>query len=253
MNKQSLLLAAVLTFAVGTALYFSGFLQSPILAMTSTVKSYYHDTLEGISETIDEHFAQQRAIVELRETNQLYEKQLLVFHQIAEEYQKLLAENNSSIKTDTNVSLVRTLSYVRFGDTHKLWIEMEHFDPTQVYGLLHRGYAAGIVVAREDKPIALLNGDPKNSYAVTIGGAMAPGIIRGNNARQMIVEYIPTWIPVSIGDEVTTSGLDRIFISGIKVGKVVSVTKAQGYQSARVEPYFYGKNPAYFHVITKVR
>ena len=82
---------------------------------------------------------------------------------------------------------------------------------------------------------------------------MAPGIVRGNNERRLIVDFIPTWIPISIGDEVLTSGLDQIFLAGLHVGKIISISRASGYQSAVVEPYFYAKKPAYFHIITKVR
>ncbi len=253
MNKHSLTIAFLLALSVSGMLYFTNILQSPLLHLTHTVKSTYLDLLGTIEATFDQHFRQQETIIALQNKNRFYEKELLTLHQVADEYQKLLQEHNSTIATSPDAILVRALSYVRFGDPHRLWIEMEPFDPKRVYGLLYRGYAAGIVVAKENRPIALLNGDPKSSYAVNVGTSLAPGIVRGNSTRRLIVEFIPTWIPISVGDEVLTSGLDRIFMAGLKVGKVISIDKASGYQSAVVEPYFYGKNPAYFHVITQVR
>jgi rod shape-determining protein MreC len=253
MNKKNITSIALLTLLVGGALYFSNLLQSPLFQLTHSIKSTYLDGIETIQNAMEEHFNQQKTIQKLRNKNQYYEQEMLNLHQIADEYQKLLSEHNSSFQTTPQTGLVRTLSYVRFGDPHRVWIEMENFDPKRVYGLLYRGYAAGIVVAENGRSIALLNGDTKSSYAVNIGTTLAPGIVRGNNSRQLIVEFIPTWIPISVGDEVLTSGLDRIFMSGLKVGKVVSISKASGYQSAVVDPYFYGKNPAYFHVIREVR
>jgi rod shape-determining protein MreC len=253
MNKQSLGFAVALAILVGGALYFTNLLQSPIIHLNLALKTSYHNMLESIQHSVEEHFNQQATIIDLQRKNHFYEKELLSLHQIADEYQKLLHEHNSSFVTTPQTALVRTLSYVRFGDPHRVWIEMDQFDPKKVYGLLYRGYAAGIVVGNNKRPIALLNGDVKSSYAVNVGSSMAPGIVRGNNGRRLIVEFIPTWIPISVGDEVLTSGLDRIFMAGLKVGKVVSITKASGYQSAVIEPYFYGKNPAYFHVITQVR
>jgi len=253
MNKQTLSVAALLAILVGGALYFTNFLQFPIIHLNLALKTSYHNTVESIQDSVDQHFNQQATIIDLERKNHYYEQELLSLHQIADEYQKLLLEHNSSFKTTPQTTLVRTLSYVRFGDPHRVWIEMDKFDPKKVYGLLYRGYAAGIVVGNNKRPIALLNGDLKSSYAVNVGTSMAPGIVRGNNARRLIVEFIPTWIPISVGDEVLTSGLDRIFMSGLKVGKVISITKASGYQSAVIEPYFYGKNPAYFHVITQIR
>lgn len=253
MNKSKFLLLIFLALSVGGALYFTNSLQSPILYVTHILKSSYLNGTESIRDTIEEHFNQRSEIIDLRNKTRYYEKELLALHQISDEYHNLLREENSTLTTRPRIDLVRALSYVRFGDPHKLWIEMEGFDPKRVYGLLYRGYTAGIVVAKENRPMALLNGDIKSSYAVNVGSSMAPGIVRGNNTRRLIVEFIPTWIPISVGDEVLTSGLDQIFLSGLKVGKVISISRAQGYQSAVVEPYFYGKNPAYFHLIKEVR
>lgn len=253
MNKLNLPALFFLAALVGGTLYFTNLLQSPFIRLTLALKTGYLKSVESIENQVDEHFSQQRTIIDLRAKNRYYEQELLALHQIADEYQKLLLEHNSTLRTDASVDLVRAVSYVRFGDPHKLWLEMDDFNASQVYGLLHRGYTAGIAVSHNGRPMALLNSDPKCSYAVNVGDSMAPGIIRGNSAKRLVVEYIPTWIPISVGDEVQTSGLDRIFLSGLKVGKVVSITKAQGYQSAVVEPYVYGKNPAYFHVIAKVR
>jgi rod shape-determining protein MreC len=253
MNKQTLSFTVLLTLLVSGVLYFTNLLQSPIVHLTHEIKSLYLDAHESLQQSIEQHFNQQATIKDLRRKNHFYEQELLNLHQVADEYQKLLSEHNSTFQTNPHTELVRALSYVRFGDPHRIWIEMENFDPKRVYGLLYRGYAAGIVVSQNAHPVALLNGDVKSSYAVNVGNSLAPGIVRGNSSRRLIVEFIPTWIPINVGDEVLTSGLDRIFMAGLKVGKVVSITKASGYQSAVVEPYFYGKNPAYFHVITQIR
>jgi len=253
MNKQRLIIALFLILIMGGALYFSPFLQSPFLHLSKSIKLLYLKQIEMVQNGFIHHFNQAATITKLEEKNRYYERQLLTLHQVSDEYHNLLRESNSSITTTPAVELARTISYVRMGDPHKLWLEMGHFDPTQVYGLLYRGYVAGIVVSNNHSPMALLNGDIKSSYAVSVGNSEAPGIVRGNNERRLVVEFIPTWVPIFVGDEVVTSGLDKIFLSGLKVGKVISISRASGYQSAVVEPYFYAKNPAYFHVITKVR
>ena len=253
MNKQRITLLFLTLSIVGGALYFSPFLQLPFHHFSKSIKIAYLNQIQGIQDSISRHVFQKETIIDLQQQNRYYERELLTLHQIASEYQNLLQLENSSLKTLPSVALVRTISYVRMGDPHKLWLEMDHFDPTRVYGLVYRGYVAGIVVAKNHSPMALLNGDVKSSYAVSVGNSQAPGIVRGNNERRLVVEFIPTWIPISVGDEVTTSGLDQIFFAGLKVGKIISISKASGYQSAVIEPYFYAKNPTYFHVITKVK
>lgn len=253
MNKQRLSLTLFFVGCVSGALYFSPFLQFPFLKLSQTIKIAYLDQVQRFNQSVAEHVNQKNTIIKLQRENRYYERELLTMHQIADEYSNLLHEQNSSIKTLPTVGLVRTISYVRMGDPHKLWLEMDYFNPKQVYGLLYQGYAAGIVVSNNNKPMALLNGDIKSTYAVSVGSSQAPGIVRGNNERHLIVDFIPTWIPIAVGDEVTTSGLDQIFLSGLKVGKIIAVSRASGYQSAILQPYFYAKKPVYFHIITKVK
>lgn len=253
MNKQRISLTLFFAGCVGGALYFSPFLQSPFLKLSQSIKLVYLNQVQSFNQSVTEHVNQKNTILRLQRENRYYERELLTMHQVADEYRNVLREQNSSIKTLPVIGLVRTISYARMGDPHKLWLEMDHFDPKQVYGLLYRGYAAGIVVANHNRPMALLNGDIKSTYSVSVGKSMAPGIVRGNNERHLVVDFIPTWIPIAIGDEVTTSGLDQIFLSGLQVGKVISISKSSGYQSAVLEPYFYAKKPTYFHIISKVR
>ncbi|MDD5212675.1 MAG: rod shape-determining protein MreC [Sulfuricurvum sp.] len=253
MNKQRLTLTLFFVGCVSGALYFSPFLQAPFLKLSQTIKLTYLDQIQSFNQSATEHLNQKNTILKLQRENRYYERELLTMHQVADEYKNLLREENSSIKTLPAISLVRAISYVRMGDPHKLWLEMDDFNPKQVYGLLYRGYAAGIVVSDHKRPMALLNGDIKSTYAVSVGSSMAPGIVRGNNERRLIVNFIPAWVSIAVGDEVITSGLDQIFLAGLQVGKVISISRASGYQSAVVDPYFYAKKPAYFHIITKVR
>ncbi len=253
MNKQRLIFILAILAGISGALYFSPLLQSPFSSLSTTIKTAYLDQLQALNNAYSKHISQAKTIADLQRRNAFYEKELLTLHQVADEYKNLLQEHNSSFSTSPTIKLVRTLSYVRMGDPHKLWIEMENFQPNHVYGLLYRGVVAGIVVSQNQRPMALLNGDAKSSYAVSVGNSQAPGIARGTDSRRLLIEFIPTWIPIAVGDEVTTSGLDQIFLSGLKVGKVISISRSSGYQNATVEPYFYAKNPTYFHVITKAR
>jgi rod shape-determining protein MreC len=112
---------------------------------------------------------------------------------------------------------------------------------------------AGIVVPKDTKALALLNSDLKSTYAVYIGNNKAPGIAHGNNDQHLVVSFIPAWFEIRVGDEVITSGLDNIFFKGLKVGRVISISKSQGYQNAVVEQYYKSNEPSYFHIIRSVQ
>lgn len=252
MNKGLLSFFIIFIALLGGAIYYSNSVQGPFVSLSNSIQSAYYNTLESISNTVNEHFYQQTHIKKLE--NQLldYNHDHLVMQQLSSELNNIYNANNSTMQTNPNVELVRAISYVKFSDVNRLWLEMNDFNSSRVYGLVYKDSVAGIVIANGSKPIALLNGDIKSSYAVFIGESSAPGIAHGNNDNTIIVNFIPSWINIKIGDEVISSGLDNLFFRGLKVGTVLSVKRSQGYQSAVVKPYFNSKEPRYFYVIKDV-
>jgi len=253
MNREVLGIFLLFVALFGAVLLFSTGLQSPILSLTNSIKTSYHNTTSNIAQSYDEHFNQQESIIKLRKKLAIYEESHLLLHQVATELNALFVENNSSFKVNPKVELVRTISYAKFGDINRVWIDTPPFDTSKVYGLVHKENVAGIVIMKEDRALALLNGALKSSYAVYVGKNNAPGIVHGLNSDKLIVEFIPTWIKIKEGDEVITSGLDNLFFPGLKVGKIISVELSQGYQNAIIEPYYNASNPDYFHLIKSIR
>jgi rod shape-determining protein MreC len=173
--------------------------------------------------------------------------------QLATEIQDLYTENNSSLKLNPEVILVKAISYEKFGNFNRVWLDMPDFNSSKIYGLTYKELVAGIVIAENNKPLALLNKEVKSAYSVLIGQENAPGIANGNNEEFIEVNFIPTWYEIKEGDEVITSGLDNIFFKGLKVGKIISMSQAGGYQSALVEQYYKADAINYFHVIRTLR
>lgn len=250
-NRIPSLLLFILLLA--GAFFFSNTLRAPILYTLDAINLFWDDTMTAISQRYEEHLRQQETILTLRSEVELYRQSHLLSHDMATEFNALLAENNASFHYNPRVTLVRTIAYANFGDTNKLWLEVPDFNASRLYGLIYNEKAAGIVTQRDGRPLALLNGDYQCTYAVFVGPEKAPGIARGRNSDTMLVQYIPAWVAIAVGDEVVTSGLDRLFFSGIKVGKVRSIEMTGGYQSAVIEPYYKGIAPDYFHLIEQVR
>jgi len=243
----------LLLLLLAASIFISTPVQSPLLAMLQGVNRTWNALTADIDASFEEHFAQQETIERLMHEAERYRQSHLTLHEMATEFNALLAENNSSFHFDPRVSLVRVISYANFADMNKLWLQMEEFNASRIYGLVYNERVAGIVTQRDGRPLALLNGDHQCTYAVFIGPNKAPGIVQGQNSNRMLVQYIPTWITVSVGDDVVTSGLDSLFFGGIKVGIVRSIELTGGYQSAVIEPYYKGNDPDYFHVITRIR
>ena len=253
MSKDTFSIFFFFAALLGGALYYGSLFQKPLHWVSENIKNTYNSAIESVSDTFEEHFNQQKTIIRLKSELQKYDKNHLLMHQFATELNDLFQENNSSFKVNPDIELVRAISYAKFADINRLWLKMDDFNSSKVYGLVHKERTAGIVISKNGKPLALLNNDFKSSYAVYVGSNKAPGIIRGQNEKNLIVEFIPTWIDIAVGDEVITSGMDNLFFKGIKVGKVLSLQQSQGYQSAVVKPYYEAKEPGYFHVIRKIR
>jgi len=66
------------------------------------------------------------------------------------------------------------------------------------------------------------------------------GVLTGDARGRCSLKYIlATAIGISMGEEVVTSGLDGIFPSGIKVGKIISTTESDPlFKGVKVQPHF---------------
>ncbi len=253
MNKKLFpLLLIFLALFVG-ALYYASIIQSPLLSFLNVLKISYHNTIESIENTIDKHFFQAQKITKLKERLQKYENNHLVMQQLASEIDDMYKERNSSLATDPRVELVRAISYEKFGNLNRIWLDIPDYNISKIYGLIYKEMVAGIVVSKDAKALALLNSDIKSTYAVYVGDVKAPGIAHGNNDKNLVVNFIPAWFDIKVGDEVITSGLDNIFFKGLKVGYVISISKSQGYQNAVIKQYYNSNEPSYFHIIRNVR
>jgi len=253
MNKELLGFFLIFVALFVGAMYYTNIIQEPFISALNTIKSTYHNSIEFTSKKINQHFMQADHIEELEEKLAKFENNHLVMQQLASEVNDLFEVNKTPLKSDPKVKLVRAVSYQRFGDLNRLWIDMDDFNSSKIYGLTYKELVAGIVVAEGSKPLAILNKDIKCTYAVYVGDKKAPGVAHGNDDKNIVVEYIPSWFKINEGDLVITSGLDNIFFKGLKVGTVISYSKSQGYQSAVVEPFYNSNEPSYFHLIESVR
>jgi len=242
-----------MTALIVGALYYTNIIQSPFLSMLNGIRLHYHNSIAFVAKQVERHFFQAAHIATLEEKLKLYEDNHLVITGLSFELNNLFLQNLSQMEVKPEVELVRTLSYQTFGDFNRVWLEVDDYNASRIYGLVYNNLVAGIVISENERPLALLNSDVKSSYAVYVGKDNAPGIVHGNNSNHLVVKFIPAWFLVQAGDRVITSGLDEIFFQGLNVGTVISVTKSQGYQTAVVEPFYKANTPNYFHIIKKVR
>jgi len=249
MNKKFLLSFLFVFLFLFLSYKYGNIVKNYILSVTNHVKLICLDSYEFVESEIVTIFNQKELIENLKRENELNKELAILSIGFANELNFIIARHKTLDEFRPKLKMVKVISYAKFGDFHKFWINFKEFNSSRVYGLLQNGYVAGIVIDKNSKPLALLNGDEESSYAVSIGVNKAPAIIKGSNKNILVADFIPSWIDIEVGDEVVTSGLDNIFFAGIKVGVVKSIEYSQGYKVARVKPYANILNPSYFYVV----
>jgi len=253
MNKSLIGFFLLLIALFIGAMYYSKLIQAPFLSASNDIKVLYLNSISYIENSIQKYTFQTQHIQNLNNQLKVYKNNHLIMHQLANNLRDLFEENNSTLRLNPKVELVRAISYSQFANFNKVWLDVKDYNSSKIYGLTYKEVVAGIVISKNSRPLGLLNKDIKSSYSVYIGKNKAPGIAHGNNSEHLIIKFIPAWYNIKKGDEVITSGLDNIFFKGLKVGYVLSVTLSQGYQNAIVEPYYKEKAPNYFHMIKRLK
>jgi len=218
-----------------------------VLRFSNNIKLLFLNSVEDVKHRIDVYTKQAQKIEKLQKQIKELEPNALLSVTLAKKLDKLLKETNLNYK-HPSLHLVKTLSFEKLGDYNALWLDFKDFDPTKIYGLIYKGYTAGIVKEKDGNPLAVLELDPTVALSVYIGKYNTEGVIFGNN-KNMIIKYIQKFNILKVGDEVVTSGKDGIFYEGVKVGKVVKITERELYNEAIVEPYIKPANARYFYAI----
>lgn len=239
----------ILGFLIFISFYYGSVIKNNVLLFNDTVINAYYDSKNYLKELISEHFNQAEQIRILREQNKILEEANALVSTFASQLNLFLEDKNSS-QYFPQVSLVRAVSYVQISNYDRIWLSSSSFSGSKNRGLIYQGYTAGIAIAREGRPMALLQTDEQCVFSVVVGKEKIPGVVQGRNGK-VIVKFIPKWEKIKAGDEVLTSGLDEVFFSGVPVGRVINVFSDDMYQSAELEPFAKIDLPSYMYIIEK--
>lgn len=217
---------------------------------TNSFLATFLDIRKSIKDKIDEHFFQAAEIKRLKEENSALKKSSELSIAFAQKLNQFLKLENMDEYTP-KVELIRSLAYANLNDYYEVWVDFQDFNASKIYGLVYNGNAAGIVVAKDGNPLALLAGDPKSIFSVYVGKDNIPGVVYGRK-KELHVKFIPLWMHPKVGDEVITSGKDGVFFKGIRVGVVTQIVKEELSQTAIVKPYVDLSVPSYYYVIKEL-
>ncbi len=247
MIKNKFFLAVLLGAILYISVNYTPVLRQQALTLPLQIKHYFLHVKERMTRQAETFFSQKAKIAELKTALEKCTPQAQLSTAFASRLNHFLEESRLK-KYDPRLILVQGLSYVKLGDFSRLWLDFPDFNSSKIYGLLYRGYAAGIVDAEAGHPVARLLSNDKMVCSVRIGAQGDLGVLFGGKTF-LSVKYIPSYAEIKRGDEVTTSGNDNIFYEGVKVGKVVAIESYNLYKTAAVEPYARLHDPHYFYAV----
>jgi len=87
--------------------------------------------------------------------------------------------------------------------------------------------------------VLLITSEDSGVAVVSVGDRM-PGILSGDGQGRCLVKYVMSSSPAGLeGDEILTSGFDRVFPPGLKVGRIIQISTQEGiFKKIIVKPYF---------------
>jgi len=244
MNKK--IFYTIVTIFLVTIIYFKNPITETILSIFNSTKIYISTQIDKIELNIKKHFNQAEQIKSLTKENQNYKNYISQIEPILLNYQKM-----KLFKQIKNPKLIftQTISYANLPDMSSIYINYRDKISTP-QGLIFNNTTAGIVIKGfKNYSLAYLNSNPKVIYTVFIGDKKIPGILYGG--KNLTIKYIPKYHKLKVNDLVITSGLDKIFYEGVKVGKIEKVIDTPLYQEAIITPFYDSLHPTFFYVVRK--
>jgi rod shape-determining protein MreC len=237
MNKGFIFFLVVLLTLLGYIFNVDKDITKHFYTLCDSLKNSYSKTISFFSEGYNLYFNQITTIEELRKQIDKNKNYKLLYETTNAELQTIIKYIDTQ-KLEFDTIYTKVVSYLNLNNYSRVLLDKE-IKEDKIYPILTTtGYAAGIGIHQDGRNIGLLNNNEKCNYAVFVGPSNAPGITSGmNNNGEMIIKHIPIWFNIKNNDEVITSGMDRTFPTGIKVGRVVSVKQLTNTKEVYIKPY----------------
>lgn len=247
MPKNRLVLGLLLASILFISYNYTNSFRKLVVETTNDVKLFVVKNSEQLNTYIRRYFDQAEQIEALQKQVEVLKPSAQLSTVFATKLNQLLEEADLQAYRPA-LKLARVISYAKLDDPNCLWLDIPSYDQNTSYGLIHEGSTAGIVYPEMGMPLATLQLDKRVVFSVLIGEEEILGVIFGND-KNMLIKFIPSHANVKVGDEVITSGKDKLFYEGIRVGKIVEIKSKEIYQVAVVEPYMKERKPNFFYLV----
>ncbi|MCB1019863.1 MAG: rod shape-determining protein MreC [Acidobacteria bacterium] len=99
------------------------------------------------------------------------------------------------------------------------------------------GIVGRVQASYPNAALVMLIHDVDSGVGVLLGGSRVRGVLKGQGGAECLLDYVDHEVDVEVGEAVYTSGDDRIYPKGLRVGEVTSVEKGPDFLEISVRPY----------------
>jgi len=227
--------------------------QNKFALVTLPIKESYLKLSNGIEGSIDKYIQQSDSIKTLKDENILLRKYLYQQKIRIVRLEGLDKDNENKFNFHKNILRVQTISYKKLNDFSQVFLTKGILlKKDKIFGLIQKNVAAGIAIKTDGPLKGILLSNEACQFSTFIGEKKRPGIAKGIDAQHMEINFIPKWSEINIGDKVTTSGLDNIFLPNIPVGVVTKVITKSTYKTAIIKVHADVLHPNFFYLVKEV-
>jgi rod shape-determining protein MreC len=188
------------------------------------------------------YFAAVHAVKE----NAVLKEQLSRAHQIKNMNRELIKENARLKKfVDFTASVPDTYVAARvIGRDPSPWFKTIMIDKGETHGLVKtapvivsEGIVGQIITVSRNFSRVLLITDRNSAVDALVQNTRARGMVKGSNENTCVFVYALRKDEIHTGEMIVTSGLDQVFPKGLKIGRILEVTKehSQLFQDITIE------------------
>ena len=99
------------------------------------------------------------------------------------------------------------------------------------------GIVGRVLASYPNASLVMLVHDPDSGVGVLLGGSRVRGVLKGRAQQECLLDYVDHEVEVEVGESVYTSGDDRIYPKGLRVGEVTRIETGADFQEIYVRPY----------------
>ena len=99
------------------------------------------------------------------------------------------------------------------------------------------GIVGRVQASYPNAALVLLIHDPDSGVGALLGGSRVRGVLKGRGEQECLLDYVDHEVRVEIGEAVFTSGDDRVYPKGLRVGVVTRKEMGPDFQEIYVRPH----------------